>query len=216
MENFVELGRIGEGSFGEVVRARNRLDGTIVALKKIFIRNSNEGLPITVWREMKAMQIAEHPNIVELYDSFTYGSSIVLAMECMLCSLADCIQRATERFDESTIKFFMLGLFGGLDYLHSLQLLHRDLKPGNILISPDLAVKLGDFGLARLAAIPPRTYSHQVALVKFKSKSQTDRTQTGRHALVPRPRVTLFVTQLWPRGSISLYKFARSCRRHGA
>ena len=164
MQDYIEIGRIGEGAFGEVIRAKNTRNGDFVALKKIFIRNSQDGLPVSVWREIKAMEITDHPNIIELFDSFIHGSSIVIVMELMICSLADCIQRTEQRFEESAIKFYMQGLFAGLDYLHSLGILHRDIKPGNILIGPDFAVKLGDFGLARLFAVPPRTFSHQVQL----------------------------------------------------
>jgi serine/threonine protein kinase len=181
MDNYVELGRIGEGAFGEVARAKNIHTNQIVAIKKIFIRNSHDGLPVTVWREIKAMQVADHPNILEHYDSFAHGSSLVIVMECMTCSLADCIQRAKAPFPEGTIKYYMQGLFGGLEYLHSLGMLHRDVKPANVLISPTGAVKLGDFGLARLAAVPPRTFSHQARTLR-PPRREARRIAKNQHA----------------------------------
>ena len=139
----------------------------IVALKKIFVRNAQDGLPVTIWRELKTMQITEHPNIVELHDAFCHGSTLVLVLECMACTLADLIERTRAPFPESSIKFYIHGVLHGLAYMHSLRLLHRDIKPANVLIHPSGAVKLGDFGLARLAVQSDRTFSYQVLPTRF-------------------------------------------------
>jgi cell cycle related kinase len=164
MDNFFVLSRIGEGAFGEVLRAKNVNTGTLVALKKVYVRNVQDGLPISFWRELSALQIADHPNVVQLFDVFPFGSSFVFVMECMEYSLDDLLSRAKCPFPESTIKYYAQGLIGCLEYIHSLGLVHRDVKPANLLIGYDGSVKMGDFGLARLAAVPPRAFSYQVTI----------------------------------------------------
>jgi serine/threonine protein kinase len=88
-----------------------------------------------------------------------------------------------------------LQLVKGLYYCHAHRILHRDLKPQNLLINKDGNLKLADFGLARAFGIPLRTYTHEVRLPSSSVSSTSElidgpptRYPAGRHALVPRAR----------------------------
>ncbi|EKX37600.1 hypothetical protein GUITHDRAFT_59847, partial [Guillardia theta CCMP2712] len=154
---------VGGGSFGEVYRAQDKRDGQQVALKKVPVRRGEEGLSVGIWREIKAMQHGEHHNVVRLLDVIVHGATVVLVMECMRCSLHDVISRQQQPLPLLLQWRLSKGMLGGLAHLHSLDLLHRDLKPGNVLVSQHGVVKLGDFGLARLMAKAGEGYSFQAA-----------------------------------------------------
>ncbi|KAJ1491471.1 kinase-like domain-containing protein [Baffinella frigidus] len=163
MENFRVLRKLGEGAFGEVLLAEDTRSGAHVALKKIFLRNVDDGLPIGVWREFKALQHAEHPNVVKLSEVVVHGAALVLVMERLHCSLADVISFADAALGEARCKAYALGVLKGLAHMHALRIVHRDIKPGNILVGAHGQVKLADFGLARMEAAPERGFSYQAA-----------------------------------------------------
>eukprot|EP00282_Hemiselmis_andersenii_P001106 CAMPEP_0114133482 /NCGR_PEP_ID=MMETSP0043_2-20121206/13653_1 /TAXON_ID=464988 /ORGANISM="Hemiselmis andersenii, Strain CCMP644" /LENGTH=287 /DNA_ID=CAMNT_0001227069 /DNA_START=25 /DNA_END=885 /DNA_ORIENTATION=- len=175
MNNFKILGKIGEGSFGEVLRAHDKRAGweegqeRLVALKKIFVRKPEDGIPVGVWREVKCLQHLEHENVVKLREVFVHGSSIVLVMECMECSLHEALRARGHPIGEAKAKGVMRAVLCGLEHVHSVGLIHRDVKPGNLLLSAGGDVKLGDFGLARTHATPDRPYSYQAATRWYRS-----------------------------------------------
>jgi len=104
---------------------------------------------------------------------------------------------------ENMVKKFMAQLIEGVRYCHSHRVLHRDLKPQNLLIDRDGNLKLGDFGLARAFGVPLRTYTHEVCLLPSTPSPTTDyEPRSGRHPLVPRSRNS-------PRGPRLLHR-----RRH--
>jgi len=163
MEHYRVLRRLGEGAFGEVSLCKDLRTGREVAVKKVSVRRLEEGLTISVWREVKALELGAHPHVVEVLETFAYGSAIVIVMESMRGSLADAISARQAHFSEAVVKTYMAGIFRGLCHLHSLDIIHRDMKPANVLISEDGQVKLGDFGLARVRAKPERSFSYQAA-----------------------------------------------------
>jgi cyclin-dependent kinase len=89
--------------------------------------------------------------------------------------------------DSNMVKKFMMQLCEGVRYCHAHRVLHRDLKPQNLLIDKDCNLKLADFGLARAFGVPLRTYTHEVrTLLALEGLRLT--LHTGRHTLVPRAR----------------------------
>ncbi|KAI5283393.1 serine/threonine protein kinase, CMGC, CDC2/CDK sub, partial [Ascosphaera acerosa] len=68
IRQFEMLGKLGEGTFGEVYKARSRTNGSVVALKKILLHNEKEGFPITALREIKLLKLLSHPNVLQLQE----------------------------------------------------------------------------------------------------------------------------------------------------
>jgi serine/threonine protein kinase len=82
-DDYESVSKIGEGTFGEVFKARHRRSGRSVALKRIRLRNPAEGLPKHVLREITALRSVAHPNVLHLFGYFPHGSCVVLAVELM-------------------------------------------------------------------------------------------------------------------------------------
>ncbi|KAF0982569.1 hypothetical protein FDP41_011499 [Naegleria fowleri] len=164
MENYTIIEKIGEGTFGVVLKAKRKADGKVVALKKIRIRKQEyEDFPKNVIREAKSLQHVNHNNVLRLYEVFVNGSSLVLSLEYMKTDLAKIIKSQKTPFQESHIKCIMLMLLKGLNNCHTNNIMHRDIKPANLLFNSYGELKLGDFGLATLYLGNDQSYSHQVA-----------------------------------------------------
>jgi serine/threonine protein kinase len=193
MENYKVVGKIGEGGFGEVLRAVDSRNKRTVALKKIFVRRAEDGIPVGVWREAACLRQINHPNVVGMYEFFAHGSSVVLAMECLDCSLADILRSANRPLGESRVKAYMQPLLRGLGHMHSKGLIHRDIKPGNLLLSGGGKVKIGDFGLARTLATPQRGYSFQVTDCHTKNATRVAQSFGAQQSLKLAQPLGIFV-----------------------
>nr|CAB3229488.1 cyclin-dependent kinase 9 [Phallusia mammillata] len=154
---YERITKIGQGTFGEVFKARDRKSGRLVALKKVIMENEKEGFPITALREIKILQLLRHDNVVDLIEicrtkPTQYNrckGSIYLVFEFCAHDLAGLLSNAVVKFTLGEIKKVMLQLLEGLFYIHRNKILHRDMKAANILITKNGVLKLADFGLAR-------------------------------------------------------------------
>ncbi|XP_078447014.1 protein kinase superfamily protein isoform X2 [Wolffia australiana] len=147
------LGRmIGRGSFSDVWLARHRLRGTEAAVKEIPIDRLSRKLRDSLLSEIVILKRIDHPNIIALYDIIEHPKTIYIVLEfCRGGDLSLYIQRHG-RVPEATAKYFMRQLAEGLQVLQKHNLIHRDLKPQNLLLSSndeDATLKIADFGFAR-------------------------------------------------------------------
>ncbi|KAL8945118.1 MAG: hypothetical protein Q9211_000330, partial [Gyalolechia sp. 1 TL-2023] len=155
--------KLGEGTFGEVYKARSVRDGHIVALKKILMHNEKDGFPITALREIKLLKMLSHPNILRLEEMAverTKGEGRKKAIMYMVTpymdhDLSGLLENPKVHFSEPQIKCYMLQLLEGLRYLHANKILHRDMKAANLLINNQGVLQIADFGLARPYDDPP-------------------------------------------------------------
>ncbi|KAM5287817.1 cyclin-dependent kinase 2 isoform 3-T3 [Ctenodactylus gundi] len=163
MENFQKVEKIGEGTYGVVYKAKNKLTGEVVALKKIRLDTETEGVPSTAIREISLLKELSHPNIVKLLDVIHTENKLYLVFEFLHQDLKKFMDAsALTGIPLPLIKSYLFQLLQGLAFCHSHRVLHRDLKPQNLLINTEGAIKLADFGLARAFGVPVRTYTHEV------------------------------------------------------
>lgn len=149
--------QIGSGSFSVVWHARHRVHGTEVAIKEISLSRLNKKLQESLMSEIVILKQIQHPNIIRLHDIIEVPGKIHLVLEyCRGGDLFMYIQRHG-RVPEATAKHFMLQLAAGLKVLRDNNLIHRDLKPQNLLLSTsdyNSVLKIADFGFAR--SLQPR------------------------------------------------------------
>lgn len=154
----------------QVFKGRNRQTGELVALKEIHL-DSEEGTPSTAIREISLMKELKHENIVALHDVIHTENKLMLVFEYMDGDLKKYMDTQGERgaLKPMVIKSFMYQLLKGIDFCHKNRVLHRDLKPQNLLINKQGQLKLGDFGLARAFGIPVNTFSNEVVTLWYRA-----------------------------------------------
>ncbi|KAG7290829.1 negative regulator of the PHO system [Staphylotrichum longicolle] len=168
--SFQQLEKLGEGTYATVFKGRNRQTGELVALKEIHL-DSEEGTPSTAIREISLMKELKHENIVALHDVIHTENKLMLVFEYMDGDLKKYMDTQGERgaLKPPVIKSFMYQLLKGIDFCHKNRVLHRDLKPQNLLINSKGQLKLGDFGLARAFGIPVNTFSNEVVTLWYRA-----------------------------------------------
>ncbi|KAG7811078.1 hypothetical protein KL921_002706 [Ogataea angusta] len=143
-----------------------------VALKKIRLESEDEGVPSTTIREISLLKELRDDNIVALYDIVHSNSNkIYLVFEFLDMDLKKYMESIPEGegLGRDMVKKFMLQLVRGLYHCHAHRVLHRDLKPQNLLIDKEGNLKVADFGLARAFGVPLRAYTHEVVTLWYRS-----------------------------------------------
>ncbi|KAJ2664470.1 cyclin-dependent kinase 5 [Coemansia sp. RSA 1200] len=169
MEKYQKIEKLGEGTYGIVYKAQNRETNEVVALKRIRLDNEEEGVPCTAIREISLLKELKHPNIVGLFDVLHTEKKLTLVFEFMDSDLKKFVDAYGGDLDPLTVKHLLYQLLCGISYCHRNRVLHRDLKPQNLLINKRGDLKLGDFGLARAFGIPVRSYSHEVVTLWYRA-----------------------------------------------
>ena len=149
--SYANLGILGEGGMATVYRARQIALDRLVALKVLHPRFSNDPDFVTRFiREASVVARLEHPNIVTIYDAGQADGSLFLAMRLVEGSnLADLIARHGPAPLEKVAE--IAGQVGAaLDFAHQSGIVHRDVKPANILLEAGSRVSLTDFGIAQV------------------------------------------------------------------
>ncbi|XP_022379238.1 cyclin-dependent kinase 3 isoform X4 [Enhydra lutris kenyoni] len=137
MDVFQKVEKIGEGTYGVVYKAKNKETGQLVALKKI--------------------------RLDLLLDVVHSEKKLYLVFEFLSQDLKKYMDSApASELPLRSVKSYLFQLLQGVNFCHSHRVIHRDLKPQNLLINELGAIKLADFGLARAFGVPLRTYTHEV------------------------------------------------------
>lgn len=169
LDRYDRLDVLGEGTYGVVYRALDKVTGRHVALKKVRLDRTEEGIPQTSLREASILQEFNHPNIVKLFDIICADGLLYLVFEFVDHDLKKGISSRRGGYTAMEIKSLVYQLLEGLYFCHSHRIIHRDLKPANILLTLDLELKLADFGLARAFQIPMHTYTHEVVTLWYRA-----------------------------------------------
>jgi serine/threonine protein kinase len=150
--------RLGSGGFGEVYESYDRDQRQLVALK--ILRRTDPAFLYRFKREFRALVDIRHPNLVELYELFSEGQLWFFTMELVRgVNFLEYVEHRHQPHETTgraacnveRLRAASLQLSEGIAALHARGILHRDIKPGNVLVSPDGRVRLLDFGLVREA-----------------------------------------------------------------
>ena len=149
-ESFDILEEIGSGSFGIVYKVQKKAEGTIFAMKSLS-KNTLEKCKQLKYAisECKIMKRLNHPFVLTLHYAFQTKKYLYLVLD--FCSRGDLLGIINKKnlLSEKSARFYLAETILALEYLHSLNILYRDLKPSNILIDSEGHIKLADFGLAK-------------------------------------------------------------------
>lgn len=164
---YVKSKKLGEGTYAIVYLGHLQANpSSLVAIKKIKVNTEyRDGLSMDAIREVKYLQELSHPNIIALHAVFSSkNQNLNLVLEYLPLGDLEMLIKDSEgiRYGTAEVKAWMGMLGRGVWFCHENFVLHRDIKPNNLLIAADGEVKLADFGLARSFADPYRPMTHQV------------------------------------------------------
>uniref|UniRef100_A0A671T7V1 cyclin-dependent kinase n=1 Tax=Sinocyclocheilus anshuiensis TaxID=1608454 RepID=A0A671T7V1_9TELE len=159
--------RASLGTYATVFKGRSKLTDNLVALKEIRLEHE-EGAPCTAIREVSLLKDLKHANIVTLHDIVHTDTSLTLVFEYLDKDLKQYMDDCGNIMSMHNVKIFLFQILRGLAYCHKRKVLHRDLKPQNLLINERGELKLADFGLARAKSVPTKTYSNEVVTLWYR------------------------------------------------
>ncbi|KAM0746151.1 Pkinase-domain-containing protein [Meredithblackwellia eburnea MCA 4105] len=197
MENYRKIEKVGEGTYGTVYKCLQLSTSLPVAMKKIRLEvDDDEGVPSTALREVSVlMELGQSDArgaecVVRLLDIIHTDSTLCLVFEFLDLDLKKYMDaassqqqvqpasgkagptpsqgRARKGLPADLVAKLMSQLLLGLAHLHSRRILHRDLKPQNLLIDKSGNLKIADFGLARAFGVPLRTYTHEIVTLWYR------------------------------------------------
>ncbi|KAH9029985.1 kinase-like domain-containing protein [Lactarius pseudohatsudake] len=145
---------LGEGGFARVYQVRDSRNNHLAC--KVVTKSSlkTKKAKTKLYAEIKIHKALDHPNIVRFIDCFEDDENVYMTLElCPSGSLMNMLHRRRV-FTEPESRFFMVQLIGACHYMHTHQVIHRDLKLGNLFLDADMNIKVGDFGLAALIESP--------------------------------------------------------------
>lgn len=128
------IAKVGAGTHSEVFKAVNQASGELVALKKILIRKTEDGMPKEFIREVESLQRVLHDNVIKISEIFVGETNIYIAFPLFKSDLEQQISHTRHPFTRSEIVHIMKQITKGLQAIHECGLVHRDLKPSNVLI----------------------------------------------------------------------------------
>ncbi|XP_030891450.1 cyclin-dependent kinase-like 2 [Leptonychotes weddellii] len=163
MEKYENLGLVGEGSYGMVMKCRNKDSGRIVAIKKFLESDDDKMVKKIAMREIKLLKQLRHENLVNLLEVCKKKKRWYLVFEFVDHTILDDLELFPNGLDYQLVQKYLFQIINGIGFCHSHNIIHRDIKPENILVSQSGVVKLCDFGFARTLAAPGEVYTDYVA-----------------------------------------------------
>ncbi|XP_059382883.1 serine/threonine-protein kinase 10-like [Carassius carassius] len=141
------IGELGDGAFGKVYKAQNKETSALAAAKVIETKSEEELEDYMV--EIDILASCDHQYIVKLLDAFFYDNKLSIMIEFCPGGAVDATMLELDRgLEEPQIQVICKQMLEALQYLHSMKIIHRDLKAGNVLLTLDGDIKLADFGVS--------------------------------------------------------------------
>jgi len=145
------IGALGAGGMGEVYKVRNTLSDRLEAMKVLLPQSVGSAEQAERFlREIRLQAALDHPNIAALRTALRHGDQLVMIVELVEGTSLQALLEQRPLAVPEAVSYFAQAL-AALDYAHGKGVIHRDIKPGNILLARNGMVKLSDFGIARLA-----------------------------------------------------------------
>ncbi|KAK9819631.1 hypothetical protein WJX72_000530 [[Myrmecia] bisecta] len=182
MDQYEKLEKIGEGTYGKVYKAREKNTGRLVALKKTRLEMEEEGVPSTALREVSLLQmLSESNHVVKLlcveHVEEHNKPVLYLVFEFLSTDLKKWMDKTgkgpSNPLGKQVIKSFMYQLIKGVAHCHKHGVMHRDLKPQNLLVDDEVngqsLLKIADLGLGRAFSIPIKSYTHEIVTLWYRA-----------------------------------------------
>eukprot|EP00048_Salpingoeca_helianthica_P003943 m.72183 g.72183 ORF g.72183 m.72183 type:complete len:307 (-) comp12978_c0_seq2:63-983(-) len=171
LSRFTRVQKIGEGTFGVVYKAQRTEDGSFVALKEIPLEGMDDsgGVSVSSVREVASLRQLDHVNIVRLLDVLVSPQHLVLVFEFIESDLKHVMEEYPSGLPVPRAKAYLLQLLHAIHFSHVRRIMHRDLKPQNLLISRDGVLKVADFGLSRFSLSRPTQYTVEVVTQWYRA-----------------------------------------------
>jgi len=167
---YKKLEKIGDGTYGVVYKGKNTETGELVAIKKVEFGSAEDGVYTDVVREMNALKmLREHDNIVKLYTQYVdvKNNHVYMVLEYMDTDLKKYMIDTPP--SPPLTRSIMKQILKGLEFCHTNCIMHRDLKPTNILVSASGVIKICDFGLSRQASQVNKRYTPDTGTLWYRS-----------------------------------------------
>ena len=165
------ISKLGEGAYGNVYLAEDLKNKNMkVAVKQLKSSSVEEGVPISSLREISLLKELSHVNIVKLMDVVHLQNNIVLVFEYVETDLKAMLKKNKNKgLEPKLYKSFLYQLLKGIQHIHRMKILHRDIKSENLLISKDNKLKITDFGLARGYGLPIKNFRNDVVSLWYRA-----------------------------------------------
>ncbi|XP_078138907.1 cyclin-dependent kinase-like 3 [Centroberyx gerrardi] len=168
MDNYLKLALLGEGSYGQVYKCQHRQSKDIVAVKK-YLHSSEQVVSWTLEREIKLLVQCRHENLVRMQDVFKHDGHLHAVFEFVDRCLVEEVAREPQGLQKTSIRKHTFQILRAVDYLHTNNIVHRDIKPDNILVTSSGVIKLCDFGFARTLPETKVPLSSHVVTLWYKA-----------------------------------------------
>ena len=164
---------IGQGSYGKVAKAKNNSTGKRVAIKKMDGIFDDEIDCKRILREISLLRLLRHPCLVQLIEILMPTDPAKFSTIYMVLEYAESdmkkILKSSLNLEINHIETMIYNLLCAVKYIHESKVIHRDMKPANILVNEDCSIKLCDFGLAR-SLMDIKNNSDQILKVESTNK----------------------------------------------
>lgn len=151
-DHYQVKGALGKGQFGMVGLGVHRKTGKKVAIKTVQKKNLRQVEVLQTHREMEVLKVSRHPNVIRMLEKYEDADAYSMVLELMDQDLFDYLKKRSFKLPETRVKELAFKIGQGIKYLHSFGIIHRDIKPDNIMMSDNTEQsipKIVDFGLAK-------------------------------------------------------------------